>query len=77
MMENCRPDVVQVAQQSENTAFLFVVPNLNFVVISSGHEEGLLRVEADATDRAVVLVELLQQRAHAVVPQLDDAIVQT
>jgi hypothetical protein len=34
-------------------------------------------VEVDAADGALVLVELLQQRAHPVVPELDDAIVKT
>jgi hypothetical protein len=43
---------------------------------TSGHEEGLGGVEVDAPHWAVVLVKAVDQRAHAVVPQLDDAAVQ-
>lgn len=51
--------------------------NLNFEIISAGHEQRLLIVEAHATHGTIVLVELLQQCAHPVIPQLDHAIVQT
>ena len=50
---------------------------LNFVVVSSRHEERLLVVEANGPHGPLVIVELVHQRAHAVVPQLDEARVQT
>ena len=50
--------------------------HLDFVVITAGDEEGVLRMEADTTHWAFMLFEPIQQRAHAVVEQLDDTIVQ-
>ena len=51
--------------------------DLDLVVVAAGDEERLLLVEADAADGALVLVELLEEGAHPVVPQLDHTIVQT
>ena len=51
--------------------------HLDLVVVAAGDEERLLLVEADAADGALVLVELLEEGAHPVVPQLDHTIVQT
>lgn len=50
---------------------------LDFEVVAARHKQRLLIVEANATHGPVMLVELLQQSAHAVVPQLDHAAVQT
>jgi hypothetical protein len=44
--------------------------------LTSGDEERLRLVEVDAAHGAVVLVEAVQQRAHSVVPQLNDTVVQ-
>ena len=43
---------------------------------TSGHEERLRVVEVDAPDGPVVLVEAVEEGAHAVVPHLDDAAVE-
>ncbi len=51
-------------------------PHLDLVVVPARDEKRLLVVEADAPDRPLVLVKLLEEGAHAVVPQLDDAVVQ-
>lgn len=56
---------------------LLSVAYLNFEIITSGHEERLLVVEVDTAHWAIMVVELLQQRTHAIVPQLNDAGVQT
>eukprot|EP00965_Chrysotila_dentata_P212747 6187225-Pleurochrysis_carterae.AAC.3 len=45
-------------------------------LVAAGDEERLHLVEADTAHRPVVLVEAVEQRAHAVVPKLHDAIVQ-
>lgn len=34
-------------------------------------------MEANASDRTIVLIKLLEQRAHPIIPQLDNAAVQT
>lgn len=52
------------------------VAYLNFEIVTAGHEERLLVVEVDAAHRAIVIIEFLQQRTHAIVPQLNDASVQ-
>ena len=76
MVEHDGADVVQVAQQGEETAAQLVVPHLDLVVIAARHKEGLRVVEVHAAHGALVLLVLFQQRAHAVVPQLQHAIVQ-
>ena len=45
-----RADVVQVPQQGEQAAAQLVVPNLDLVVVSPTAEQGLCRMEIDATD---------------------------
>jgi hypothetical protein len=51
-------------------------PPVFFSSRTSGDEEGLGGVEVDAAHGAVVLIKAVDQCAHAVVPQLDDAAVQ-
>lgn len=77
VVEECCADVIQVPQQSEDAAFLLVIPHLDLVVVAAGDEQGLLVVEADAAHWTIVLIKFVQQRAHPVVPELDDTIVQT
>ncbi|KAK7293345.1 hypothetical protein RJT34_16208 [Clitoria ternatea] len=53
-----------------------MVPHLDLVVIATaGDEEGLGFVEVDASDSALVLVEVVGQSSDAVVAQLDDSTV--
>jgi hypothetical protein len=65
-----RPDVVQVAQKREQAAPQLVRPDLDAVVVAARREEWLRGVEVDAADWAVVLVEAVDEGAHAVVPEL-------
>ena len=51
--------------------------HLDLVVVTSRDEQRLLLVEADASHGSIVFVELLNECAHAVVPQLDEAVVKT
>ena len=44
---------------------------LDLVVVAARHEQGLARVKVDAPDGAVVLVKPVEERAHAVVPELN------
>ncbi len=50
--------------------------HLYLIVVSSGHEERLLIVKADTPYGTLVLVKLLEEGAHAVVPELDHAVVE-
>jgi hypothetical protein len=68
-------DVVEVAEERKEAAAQLVVPNLDLIIVAARHEERLHRVKADTAHRAVVLVKPVQQRAHAVVPELHNAVV--
>ena len=50
--------------------------HLDLVVIAARHKQWLLLVKADATHRAIMLIKLVDQCTHAVVPQLNYTIVQ-
>lgn len=67
-MEENGSHVVQVAIQGEKTSPSLVAPDLNLVIISSGHKEGLGRVEVNASNRAIVFFEAIYQGSHAIVP---------
>ncbi len=85
----CAPECVRVCNIPvinfaclEKIVFVFrlfqhCVSHFDFVVVASGDEERLLVVEADSTHRSIVLVELVDQSAHAIIPQLDNPIMQT
>ena len=50
---------------------------LDFEIITARNEQRLLIVKTNATNGSIMLIELLQQSAHAIVPQLDDTAMQT
>lgn len=50
---------------------------LDFEIVATRNEQWLLIVEANASNGAIVLIELLQQRAHPVIPELNYTAVQT
>ena len=70
-MELHRSDVIQVSQESKEAAAEFVIPNLDFVIVSSGDDERFVEVEVDATDGTVVFFEAVYYRAYAVVPSVN------
>lgn len=70
MEENCS-HIIQVAIQCEQTPPGLVVPNLDLVVVTSRHKQGLGWVEVNAANWAIVFFESIDKSSHAVVPQLD------
>jgi hypothetical protein len=52
-------------------------PHLDLVVITTRHEEGLRLVEVHTTDRSIVLVKFVDQRAHSVIVQLKNPRMET
>jgi len=62
-----------MTEQSEDASLLFVVPNFDFEVVTTGNEERLLIVKCNSSYWTIMLVELLQQSADAIVPQLYNA----
>lgn len=77
MMKHCGPDVIQVSQKSKDTSPLFIVPNFNLIIISARNKQRLLIMETYSSNGSVVFIEFVEQGAHAVIPQLDNAIMQT
>lgn len=73
MMEEYCPDIVQMAIQREQTPPCLITPHLDLVVITTGHEEGLGRVEVNGSNGAIMLFESIDEGTHAVIPQLDGA----
>lgn len=67
-MEEDRAHIIQMAVQCEKTPSGLVIPNLDLVVIASGHKQGLSRVEIDSSDRTIVFLETVNECSHAVVP---------
>ena len=63
-------DVVEVAEEREQAAAELVRPDFDAVVVASGCEERLRGVKVDAADGAIVLVKAVDERAHAVIPEL-------
>lgn len=73
-----RTDVINMPLQREQASpgGVLVVPDLDQVIVASGHKQRLLQVEIHATNGSHMLFVLLQQRLHLVVPQLNASIVQ-
>ena len=72
-MEERRPNVIQMSQEREETFARLVIPDLDFVIIASTDEQRLSLMEMNASHGSVVFVELVDQRLHAIVPQLNDS----
>ena len=68
MMEEDRPDVVQVPIEGEETSPCLIRPNLNLVIITAGDEERLCLMEVNASNGSIVLFKSIDQGAHAVIP---------
>ncbi len=66
---NCT-NIIQVAQQCKEASSEFVVPNLNFVIISTGNDERFVEVKVYATDGSVVFFEAVDDSAYAVIPSV-------
>jgi hypothetical protein len=65
--EHCA-HIIQVTVQCEQAPPSLVVPDLNLVIITSGHKQGLGRVEINASDRAIMFFESVNESSHTVVP---------
>lgn len=68
MVEENSPHVVQMPIERKQASASLVAPDLDLVIISSGHEKRLRLVEINATDGAIVFLKAVNQHAHAVVP---------
>ena len=76
MMKLHCSDVVKMASEGEEALPLLVVPNFDFVVISSGYEERLRLVKVDSPDRSFMFFKLVDDRFHGVINELNSSGVQ-
>jgi hypothetical protein len=60
-------DVVEVPEEGEQTAPKLVVPNFDLVVVTPGHNQRLDFVKVHSPNGTVMLIEPLQEDAHAAV----------
>jgi hypothetical protein len=68
MVEENRPDVIQMTIEGEEATACSKRPDFDLVVVTSGYEQRLGAMEVDTSDGAVVLLEPIYQGPHAVVP---------
>jgi len=68
VVEEDGADIVKMAIEGEEAATSLKRPDLDLVVVTTGHEEGLGLVEVDTSYRAIVFFEAVDQGAHTVVP---------
>jgi hypothetical protein len=71
MVEENGAHVVQVTVQGKQTPPSLGAPDFDLVVVASRNKQGLGRVEIDSSNGSVVLFESVNERSHAVIPQLD------
>lgn len=67
-MEENRSHIIQVAIQCEQAPPGLVVPNLDLVIVTSGHKQGLGWVEVNTANWTIVFFKSVDKSSHAVVP---------
>ncbi len=70
MVEEDCSHIVQMPVQGKQTSARLVRPDLDLVVVAARHKERLRVMEIDASHWPVMLLESVDQGAHAVVPEL-------
>ena len=68
MVEEDRSDIIQMPIERKKTSPGLIRPHLDLVVVTSGDEEWLCLMKINATNWPIMLLEPIDQRAHAVVP---------
>ncbi len=66
-----------MSSQSEQAAAKLVVPNFDFVVITTSDEEWLNDMEISTANGAFVLMVVIDDCAGAVIDDLNDTVVET
>lgn len=70
-MKRDRSNVIQMTMQGEQTSPLFVVPDLDLIIISTRDEKRLARVESNTTDGSIMFVEPFDESTHLKIPHLN------
>lgn len=71
MVEENGANVIEVTVQCEETSSCLVGPDFDLVVVTTRDEERLRLVKVDASNRSVVFLESIDERAHSIVPKLN------
>jgi hypothetical protein len=61
-------NVIQVTQERKQTATEFVIPDFDFVIVTTRNNQRFVRVKVDTPDRAIVLFESINDSSNSVVP---------
>ena len=61
-------NVIQMTKESKETSSEFVIPDFDFVIVSTGTNEWFIEMKVHAADRTFVLFETINDCADAVVP---------
>ena len=67
-MELHRTNVIQVTQQGEEASSKFVIPNLDFVIISTSDDERFVEMKVHAANGTIVFFKAVYDGAYTVVP---------
>jgi hypothetical protein len=59
-MEKNSPDIVHVSVERDDAPLDLVIPDFDLEVVAAGNKQGLGKMEIDASDRPLVLVESIQ-----------------
>lgn len=68
MVKENSPNVVQMTVEGEKTPSRLIRPDLDFVVVSTGHEQRLRFVKIDPSNRPIMLFKSVYESTHPVIP---------
>lgn len=68
MVEENSANVVKMTIKREKTSPRLMRPHLDFVVVAPRNEQGLRIMEVNAPYWSIVLLETVNESAHAIVP---------
>jgi hypothetical protein len=71
MVEENGANVIEMTVQCEKTSSRLVGPDFDLVVVTTRYEKRLRFMEVDASNRPVVFLESIDERAHSIVPKLN------
>jgi hypothetical protein len=60
-----------MTEQCKETTAEFIIPNFDFVIVTSGNDEGFHEMKVDAADGTVVLFKSVDDCSHAVIPSVE------
>lgn len=77
MMEERGSNIIQMSVKSKQALSLFVIPNLDFVIISARDEQGLILMKINTTNGTLVFFEFINKSTGSVIPKIYNASVET